>query len=323
MPSSRPHTIPTVIHLLRQIKPRSILDVGVGFGKWGHLFREYTDILAAEKDPPRYQRENWQVRIDGIEGHAAYLTEMHRFLYNHIHIGNACAILPELPPYDLIFMGDVIEHLDKEQGYRLLMDGVAKATRAVIVSTPKEDTGQEDLCGNELERHRSVWSAKDFRGIDGAAVTTIDRATLLAVILKSHISSLSFKPSPLRAADLSRLLVAKRELRRIIPVNDKWILVDEEQIRTDLSHRRIIPFLERNNVYWGPPEDDVTAIAELERLRAGGAKYIAFIWSTFWWLQHYSAFASYLHSNCRCIHSDDYAVVFALNSDLTAAAGGV
>ncbi len=39
MPSSRPNIIPIVIHLIRQLKPRSILDVGVGFGKWGHLFR--------------------------------------------------------------------------------------------------------------------------------------------------------------------------------------------------------------------------------------------------------------------------------------------
>ena len=66
MPSSRANTIPTVIHLVRQLEPRSILDIGVGFGKWGHLFREYTDILQAEHDPPRYQRANWQVRIDGI-----------------------------------------------------------------------------------------------------------------------------------------------------------------------------------------------------------------------------------------------------------------
>ena len=84
MPSSRANTIPTVIHLLRQLEPGSILDVGVGFGKWGHLFREYTDILKAEHDPSRYQRANWKVRIDGIEGHAEYLTEMHRFLYNHL-----------------------------------------------------------------------------------------------------------------------------------------------------------------------------------------------------------------------------------------------
>src|SRR6058998_2601883 len=105
MPSSRPNTIPTVIHIVKQLRPASILDIGVGFGKWGHLFREYTDILEAEHDPVRYRRENWRVRIDGIEGHAAYLTEMHRFLYNEVHVGDALVLIKALSNYDLIFLG--------------------------------------------------------------------------------------------------------------------------------------------------------------------------------------------------------------------------
>src|SRR5215813_9744166 len=116
MPSSRPNTIPTVVHLLRQLRPNSILDVGVGFGKWGHLFREYTDILEAEQDPMRYQRSHWRVRIDGIEGHAAYLTDMHRFLYNEIHVGEAGALMKTLPNYDLIFLGDILEHFERSAG---------------------------------------------------------------------------------------------------------------------------------------------------------------------------------------------------------------
>ena len=112
MPSSRPNAIPTVIHLIRQLNPQSILDVGVGFGKWGHLFREYTDILAAENDPARYRRENWRVRIDGIEGHSAYLTDMHRFLYNELYVGDACELIGGLPKYDIIFAGDIIEHFE-------------------------------------------------------------------------------------------------------------------------------------------------------------------------------------------------------------------
>ena len=40
MPSSRASTIPYVVYAIKQIKPESLLDVGVGFGKWGYLFRE-------------------------------------------------------------------------------------------------------------------------------------------------------------------------------------------------------------------------------------------------------------------------------------------
>src|SRR5512147_3124870 len=105
MPSSRPNTIPTVVHMVKQLRPASILDIGIGFGKWGHLFREYTDIQAAENDPSRYHRKNWQVTIDGIEGYPEYVTEMHRFLYNNLFLGDACKLIQTVPNYDLIFMG--------------------------------------------------------------------------------------------------------------------------------------------------------------------------------------------------------------------------
>src|SRR6266478_5611788 len=131
MPSSRPNPIPTIIHLVRQLKPRSILDVGVGFGKWGHLFREYTDILEAEHDPARYQRAHWNVRIDGIEGYASYITEMHRFLYNEIFVGNALELIRTVPRYDLIFLGDIIEHFEKTDGLQLLGAAREKAVKAV------------------------------------------------------------------------------------------------------------------------------------------------------------------------------------------------
>src|SRR5258706_12960845 len=101
MPSSRPNTMPTVIRLIRQLKPQSILDVGVGFGKWGHLFREYTDINEAERDPRRYEKKHWQVKIDGIEGHSAYITDMHRYLYDEIHLGDGGQWFEQLSHYDL------------------------------------------------------------------------------------------------------------------------------------------------------------------------------------------------------------------------------
>jgi hypothetical protein len=184
MPSCRPAVIPSVIHWVLQLNPRSILDVGVGFGKWGHLFREYTDIVQAERDIPRYQRPNWKVRIDGIEGHAPYLTEMHQFLYQNVYAGDAARILPTLPAYDLVFFGDIIEHFTKQNGLELLRAAIAKSNKAVILSTPKFDTAQGASFENELERHRSLWSAADFQSFPGAIVKTIDGDMLVAVILK-------------------------------------------------------------------------------------------------------------------------------------------
>ncbi len=313
MPSSRPNTIPTVVHLLRQLQPQSILDVGVGFGKWGHLFREYTDILEAEHDPSRYQRRNWKVRIDGIEGHPAYLTEMHRFLYDKIYIGDALEMMSKLSTYDLVFMGDIIEHFDKKAGVQLLRQALAHARKAVIVSTPKYETSQPALCGNELERHQSLWTERDFRQFDRAIVKTIDRATLLATIVQPGVAPPDCTPPlPPKPADARRLSKAKAELLRRIPLADSFILVDEEQIRGELPHARAIPFLEKDGEYWGPPADDETAISEFERMRQSGARFIVFISPCFWWLKHYAAFHRHLRERSSCLVENQSVIIFDL-----------
>lgn len=313
MPSSRPNTIPTVIHLVRQLKPRSILDVGVGFGKWGHLFREYTDILEAEHDPRRYRRANWQVRIDGIEGFAAYVTNMHRYLYNDVYIGNARDLIKNLPRYDLIFAGDVLEHFDKAAGFEFLRDALKLANRAVIITTPKFETGQEDLCDNELERHRSLWSEKDFRVFSNPIIKTIDRATLVAVLSKKPMPNLVCGPpqQPSRG-HRKRIANTKAQLQRLATSTAPFILVDEEQFRYELPPDSAIPFLENKGQYWGLPSDDATAIRELERLRAAGATSIAFVYSTFWWLESYPDFQSHLERHYTLARRNKNLMVFRL-----------
>jgi len=314
MPSSRPNTIPIVIHLVRQLKPQSILDVGVGFGKWGHLFREYTDILEAEHNPTRYQRENWRVRIDGIEGHADYLTPMHHMLYNQIYVGDAAVVMESLDRYDLIFLGDIIEHFEKTAGQKLLRDALARANKAVIVTTPKYETAQEALCGNELERHRSLWSESDFLEFPNTAVRTVDDATLIAVLSRPGTPRLELtsprQPSPQSLLSLSQ---AKEAIEKLLPRNQSFVLVDEEHLRSSLPHTRARPFLENAGQYWGPPPDDATAIGELERLRGEGAGYIVFIWTTFWWLKHYAQFAGHLRAKYRPVREDQLLVVFDLH----------
>jgi hypothetical protein len=301
-----------VIHLVRQLKPRSILDIGVGFGKWGHLFREYTDILEAEGDPKRYQRENWQVRIDGIEGFPDYLTDMHRYLYNQIHIGDARLIISQIPTYDLIFLGDVLEHLNKQDGSQLLRDAYARANQAVIVSTPKYETDQGDLCGNELERHRSLWTELDFRQFENARVKTIDRATLLVALAKPGAPALKLSP-PVQpsAAAARRLKLTQKDLIETIPLHQPFILVDEDQFRHRLPHTRAIPFMEKEGQYWGPPPDSPTAIRELERLVNEGATSIAIVWSCYWWLEQYPEFHGFIQAHFKRTARTSRLVVFS------------
>ncbi len=120
MPTSRYKHLPAILDVVINLHPQSILDVGAGFGKWGQLFREYTDIAAVEEEPQRYDKACWQVRIDAIEGFPDYLTPAHHYLYNNVYVGDMCSLIPELDCYDIIFLGDVIEHVDHEHGETLL-----------------------------------------------------------------------------------------------------------------------------------------------------------------------------------------------------------
>jgi hypothetical protein len=193
MPSSRWTHIPTVISIVRQLQPASILDVGVGFGKWGHLFREYTDIVASEADPGRYDRGGWRTRIDGIEGFAPYLTPAHHYLYDTIYVGDMRAQLQQLGMYDVVFLGDVIEHLDLADGQVFLLDCLAHATKAVLVTTPARETHQAERCANELERHRSVWTRRDFQMLGRAAVRRVAGDMLVAVLLREGVPVPAFR----------------------------------------------------------------------------------------------------------------------------------
>ena len=162
MPSSRPDHVPAVLAAVRKLKPRSVLDVGVGFGKWGLLFREYLEIVHSEKDPSRYPKTGWRVRIDGVEGFAPYLAPHHDYIYDDVTVGNATEVVPAAGEYDVIFMGDVIEHFAPADGETVIAAAVRQAKLAFVVSTPATFREQGAAVGNEYEIHRSHWTPAEF-----------------------------------------------------------------------------------------------------------------------------------------------------------------
>lgn len=182
MPSSRPELIPFVVNLVMQLQPRSILEIGTGFGKYGFLFREYLDIWGAAADPARLAPDKWQVRIDGIECFSAYISEIQRRIYNRIIIGDALAEIDQLGSYDLIFLGDVIEHFPKDDGHRLLDKCLARAGRMVLVTTPNYFNPQGPEYGNERETHHCLWTREDFARFPGAQCFVVADRYNLAVL---------------------------------------------------------------------------------------------------------------------------------------------
>ena len=154
MPTSPYGHIETFIGFLMQQRPRSILDVGLGNGKLGFIARDCLDVMLNQS----YRRERWQVRIDGIEVFADYIQDHQRAIYDEIHVGDALETIDRLGSYDMVVLGDVLEHFEKDRARELLDKCAAHASGSIVLFVPLGKTWRQPaIYGNEHETHRSFW----------------------------------------------------------------------------------------------------------------------------------------------------------------------
>jgi len=142
VPTSEHRQIPYICDVLVRERPRTVLDVGAGYGKFGVLAREYG---GAE-------------RVDAIDANAPRFP-----VYDRVFLGDIRdldRVLPEGERWDLALFVDVIEHLEKAEGYRVL-DQLAGRAGRVLVTTPWGFRPQE-IPGMPYETHRSGWYPGDF-----------------------------------------------------------------------------------------------------------------------------------------------------------------
>ena len=138
--------------------------------------------------------------------------------------------------------------------------------------------------------------------------------------------SYALEPDPV--AQLERQLTYRRkvqatadEITRLVPSDGAFILVHDGQLNLgDVApERHALPFLERDGQDWGPPQDSATAIDELERMRREGVGLIVVAWPSFWWLDYYSEFATYLRAHYPCVLDNERLIAFALRGERAAA----
>lgn len=157
MPSSHPFQLNEILELIMLTDPESLLDIGVGFGKYGFLSREYLELWNNSNEYLQWTRQ-----IDGIEVYDPYLTPWHDRIYNRIFRGNALEILPGITQrYDLILMIDVLEHFTYEEGLKII-EHCMRCGKNIIVSVPAEMSDQGEVYGNPYETHKYQWIKKDF-----------------------------------------------------------------------------------------------------------------------------------------------------------------
>jgi hypothetical protein len=160
MPTSDPGLLTPAAKVICGLNPQSVLDVGIGIGKWGLLVREYTDVWNHQ----RFYRSEWQTTLVGVEIHSAYKNPVWD-VYTEIYLGNAITELPRIfekhPRFDLIVMIDVLEHFQKEDGLNLIKLFPEHASNVLISYANIDQSGIRD---NPFEDHVSRWTPEDFPG---------------------------------------------------------------------------------------------------------------------------------------------------------------
>jgi ubiquinone/menaquinone biosynthesis C-methylase UbiE len=185
MPFSQTSQLTPIVTWVEQLAPKTVLDIGIGLGQYGFLLRtklENVNLFHIEGDKARLKsKQEWSIKIDGIEGFAEYMTPVQEWAYNRIFIADAIDCLSSLPDnsYELLICVDVLEHFDKENGFRLLREMKRVAAKAALISTPKEFIHQ-DVPANPLENHRSVWSEQDLSGYGFADIVPNDESWIAA-----------------------------------------------------------------------------------------------------------------------------------------------
>ena len=112
-----------------------------------------------------FNHKEWVNTIDACEVFEPYLTPMHRYLYDQIILDDFCNMFRGAGKfYNLIIMGDCLEHVDKQEGIETVQR-FREYCEHLIISVSGNSRQAE--FGNPAERHLAQWSEEDFKELGG------------------------------------------------------------------------------------------------------------------------------------------------------------
>lgn len=157
MPIGSYSLVPYIAHDLASHRPRRVLDLGVGFGFYGGVVRQWLDFGAAP----------WSTYLVGVEAWGKYANPMWD-LYDLLVVDTIQGYLQRhLETFDWILLTDVIEHFTRDEGAQILLQirGRLSPGGRFVVGTPGRFFEQGAVHGNAHETHRSIWSIEDLIGL--------------------------------------------------------------------------------------------------------------------------------------------------------------
>jgi hypothetical protein len=146
MPYSSDEGKHVIRNWLAEIKPRAVLDIGAGSGTYGRMVRQVCPGAV----------------VDAVEIFEPYVSRFDlSHLYDSVIIGdvrdvNTTSLFPH--EYEVIIMGDVLEHMTAWEAEQVWCNLLPRARRAAIISIPIVEYPQGPSEGNEHEAHVETWS---------------------------------------------------------------------------------------------------------------------------------------------------------------------
>lgn len=147
MPFSDAQGKDVILSWVKEINPRTVLDIGPGAGAYSDLLREHVNA--------------WQ--FNALEVWEPYIGKFNlRQKYDHVTVGDIRTVNKDvIESYDLVIIGDVIEHMTKDEARSALLT----LTRPhffqnynLIISFPVLHLDQGDYEGNPYEAHVDHWT---------------------------------------------------------------------------------------------------------------------------------------------------------------------
>lgn len=182
MASSDTAQISTIVDLIQLLNPKSSLDIGCGYGKYGFLTKEYLMGHVWDKN---------RTTVNAVEGYEVYISDMQRAIYNNVFICDAMDFDKYLTQdYDLVTIIDAFEHLSVEDGKKFISE-ILKKSKYLLISVPRYVNIQKGLEDdpNKLEEHRAFWTRSMFKKLGNCLIIPNNARKTIALYSRDGVFS--------------------------------------------------------------------------------------------------------------------------------------
>jgi trans-aconitate methyltransferase len=155
--------------LIERVRPHLCLDLGAGAGKYGRILRRLCPTA----------------HLRAVEVEQQYIDEFALLeIYDEVICSDATDLIASDidRSYDLVVIGDCLEHMRKSDGLDLLNFLVYRCKYMLAVYPIRWLQGSWQ--GHASEAHISVWGAEDFAWVDHVSV---HRDPFVAVVMNGFL----------------------------------------------------------------------------------------------------------------------------------------